>query len=186
MTTPRRIFEIYRRLQADAASVRDAQTARGEKVSGTVSLLLSGDAAKVKLRFVQEMDELTGVIAGEHDDPYILEATQTYYWACLYAVMRGATWETLAFDQQREAAAAARFTDIAALRTQYARLTELDPTQVAPSKLFFFWWSADLFYRATTPAGRQWSVTQIMAADLHEMTQRSYLKPILDAVPAYA
>lgn len=182
MASPRRIFSIYQRLHADAQEIRDFQVAKGEKVSGTVTMLLKGDAAKLLTRFGEEMHEIAGVLDGTHDDPYILESTQTFYWASLFAAVKGVTWDDIDFEAQRDAAAKARIEDGNGLLDAVDRLVALGEDG-NPAKCFLLWWVADNMYRAQTPPEDQWSVETIMEADLSEMKTRSYLKPILDAVP---
>ena len=103
MATPRRVFRIYHQLAANAAEIRDFVIAKGEK-SGTLDLLVQGDRKKLLARWGEEMAELCGVLDGTHNDSYLMEATQTFYWGCLFAVSGGATWETIAFDAGRRQA----------------------------------------------------------------------------------
>jgi hypothetical protein len=44
------------------------------------------------------------------------------------------------------------------------------------------WNAADWIYRRQTPADKQWSLEQLMEADLHDMKKRSYLVPIIDKI----
>src|SRR4051794_27888541 len=100
MASPRRIYRIYAELAANAAEVRDFLVASGGK-SGTLDLLVAKDPAKPLARWGEEMQELCGVLDGSHDDPYIMESTQTFYWGALFAALRGARWEDLRFDDNR-------------------------------------------------------------------------------------
>lgn len=183
MASPERIFRIYHRLHADAATVRDFQVAKGEPVSGTVKLLLAGDPGKPLHRWGEEMHEIVGVLDGTHDDPYILEATQCFYWASLYAALRGVDWAAIDFAGQREAAAKSRIDDTNRLLDAVDRLVELGCERAKPEKLFLLWCVADLLYRAKTPLAEQWPIESIMEADLQEMKKRAYLAPILAAIP---
>ena len=79
VATPRRIFRIYHRLGRDAQTVREFQIAAGDKVSGTVEQLIAKDRTKLLARWSEEMAELCGVLDGTHHDPYLMEATQTFY-----------------------------------------------------------------------------------------------------------
>ena len=182
MTTPRRIFRIYHALGRDAETVRDFQQARGEKVSGTVNLLLAKDADKLVRKWGEEMVELCGVLDGSHEDPYIMEATQTFYWASLYAVVQGSDWEALGFDQVRRDAATCSISLVAELRAAVERLVGLG-TAAKPAKLFLLWNVADSIYRRQTPADEQRSLAELMAYDFHEMSGRDYLKPIIERIP---
>ena len=95
MATPRRVFTIYQKLAEDAETVRDFQVAQGEKVSGTVNLLLSGNRDKLLQRWGEEMAELCGVLDGTHDDSYLMECTQCFYWGSLFAVTGGLSFDDL-------------------------------------------------------------------------------------------
>ena len=64
MASPRRIFTIYKLLFDNAEEIRDFQVAKGEKVSGTVNMLIKKDREKLLARFGDEMDELCGVLDG--------------------------------------------------------------------------------------------------------------------------
>lgn len=182
MTTPRRIFRIYHALGRDAETVRDFQQAQGEKVSGTVKLLIAKDAAKLLAKWGEEMGELCGVLDGSHDDPYIMEATQTYYWGSLYAVVQGESWEGLGFEQLRRDAATCGVATVDELRAAVARLVAAGPAVARPAKLFLLWNAADLIYRRQTPADQQRSLEELMAYDFHDMQSRGYLKPIIDRI----
>ena len=181
MTTPRRIFRIYHALGRDAETVRDFQQARGEKVSGTVNLLIAKDAGKLLRKWGEEMEELCGVLDGSHEDPYIMESTQTFYWGSLYAVVQGCDWETLGFDQVRRDAAGCGISTVPELRAAVERLVAVGPA-AKPAKLFLLWNVADGIYRHQTPADEQRSLTELMAYDLHEMSGRDYLKPIIERI----
>lgn len=181
MTTPRRIFRIYHALARDAETVRDFQQARGEKVSGTVNLLIAKDAGKLLRKWGEEMDELCGVLDGSHEDPYIMESTQTFYWGSLYAVVQGCDWEALGFDQVRRDAAGCGISTVPELRNAVERLVAVGPT-AKPAKLFLLWNVADSIYRHQTPADEQRSLAELMAYDLHEMSGRDYLKPIIGRI----
>jgi len=182
MATPRRIYSIYLRLAENAELVRDFAQAKGDKVSGTVTLLLSGDRAKPLARWAEEMAELCGVLDGSHDDSYLMESTQTFYWASLYAAMARTPWENLRFDEQRRAAATAGFSTVSELRAAVTRLAGLGPEQAKPEKLFLLWNVADHLYRTHKPSDEQWSLEQLMEADLQDMKKRAYLAPILNEV----
>ncbi len=179
MTSPRRIFRIYHALGQDAETVRDFQQARGVKVSGTVNLLISKEAGKLLRKWGEEMAELCGVLDGSHDDPYIMEATQTYYWGSLYAVVQGLDWDQLGFDQVRRDAATCGINTVPELRAAVDRLVGLGPESAKPAKLFLLWNAADHIYRRQTPAADQRSLEELMAYDLHEMQSRDYLGPII-------
>lgn len=181
MTTPRRIFRIYHALGRDAETVRDFQQARGEKVSGTVNLLIAKDAGKLLRKWGEEMVELCGVLDGSHDDPYIMESTQTFYWGSLYAVVQGCDWETLGFEQMRREAAGCGISTVPELRAAVERLVAVGPA-AKPGKLFLLWNVADGIYRRQTPADEQRSLAELMAYDLHEMSGRDYLKPIIERI----
>ncbi|MFW5751436.1 MAG: hypothetical protein ACOCZK_07295 [Planctomycetota bacterium] len=184
MASPEQIYRVYAELHANAQTVRDFQVAAGERVSGTVQLLLAGDRARLLARWGDEMTELCGVLDGSHADPYILEATQVFYWASLYAVTAGVSWEELHFVDLRQQAAAARIESVDRLRSQAQRLVDLGPERAGVQKPFLLWWIADGFYRAATPMERQWTLEQLMEYDLQEMKKRPYLAPILDRVEA--
>jgi hypothetical protein len=128
------------------------------------------------------MAELCGVLDGSHDDPYIMEATQTFYWGSLYAVVQGSSWEDIGFDDQRQAAAGCGITTVDELRPAIERLVTLGPAEAKPVKLFLLWNVADLIYRRQTPRDDQRSMSELMDYDLHEMRSRDYLKPIIDRI----
>ena len=182
MTTPRRIYRIYHALGRDAETVRDFQLAMGKEVSGTVKLLLAKDAGKLLHKWGEEMAELCGVLDGSHDDPYIMEATQTFYWGSLYAVVQGLDWESLGFDLLRRDAAGCGLTTVPELLAAVERLVAAGPEVAKPAKLFLLWNAADLIYRRQTPPADQRSLEELMAYDLHEMSGRDYLKPIIAQV----
>jgi phosphoribosyl-ATP pyrophosphohydrolase len=181
MTTPRRIFRIYHALGLEAETVRDVQLAMGKEVSGTVKLLIAKDAGKLLRKWGEEMVELCGVLDGSHPDPYIMEATQTFYWGSLYAVVQGCDWETLGFDQVRREAAACGISTVPELRAAVERLVAVGPA-AKPGKLFLLWNVADSIYRHQTPADGQRSLAELMDYDLHEMSGRDYLKPIIERI----
>lgn len=178
MASPSRIYRIYLRLAQDAELVRDFQIAQGEKVSGTVQLLIAKDRAKLLARWGEEMAELCGVLDGSHDDPYIMEATQCFYWASLYAASAGMTWEALDFAAQRRAAATAGLDTVPELRAAAQRLAGLSPELAKPQKLFLLWNVADGIHRAQQ-RDDAWPLESIMEADLQDMKKRPYLAPIL-------
>jgi phosphoribosyl-ATP pyrophosphohydrolase len=179
VATPRRIFRIYHRLGRDAETVREFQVAQGEKVSSTVSALIARDRARLLARWGEEMAELCGVLDGTHDDSYLMEATQCWYWASLYAVAGGADWDSIAFDAGRRLAATCGIETIPELRAATQRLVEVGADKAKPEKLFLLWCVADRLYRAKTDAEDQWSIEQLMEADLQDMKKRAYLAPIL-------
>lgn len=183
MTSPRRIYRIYHYLGQNAETVRDFSLAQGQPVSGTVERLIAKDRAKLLSRFGEEMAELCGVLDGTHDDSYLMEASQTWYWASLYAVTGGAAWEDLGQDDLPRLAVQSGIGSTEELRRAVTRLVELGPEQVKPAKPFLLWWAADRLYRQATPIEKQWSADQIMAADLADMKKRPYLEPVLRAVP---
>ncbi len=182
MASPRRIVRIYGMLCQHADEVGAFLTAQGGR-SGTVSLLQARDAATLLRRFGEEMQELCGVLSGTHHDSYLMEATQTFYWAACYAAVRGETWESLLFEEQRMQAASAGISTVAELQANVERLVQLGAELAKPAKLFLLWLVADRLYRAQTPPDRQWSLEQLMEADLQEMRKRPYLEPILRMVP---
>ena len=181
MASPELIYRIYHALHAHAAEVRAFEESRGEKVSGTLTLLCDGDPARPLARWGEEMQELCGVLDGTHDDSYLMESTQVFYWGSLYGALRGATWESLAFEAQRAKAATA-IASVGELRSAAERLVALGPGAAPPDKLFMLWNAADWIYRRSVPAEQQWSIDQLMAADLAEMRKRSYLLPIIAMV----
>ena len=182
MATPRRIYRIYLQLARDAETVRDFELAQGGQPSGTVAALIAKDRAKLLARWGEEMAELCGVLDGTHLDSYLMEATQTFYWASLYAASTEAAWEALRFDELRRAASTAGISTVAELRAAVKRLVGMAPGAAKPEKLFLLWNVADHLYREKTPATDQWSLDQLMEADLQEMTKRAYLAPILRSV----
>ncbi len=183
MTSPKRIFCIYEYLCQYAEEVRDFQVAKGEKVSGTVNLMISKDREKLLQRWGEEMDEICGVLDGTHDDPYILEATQCFYWASLFSVTADYSWDDIAFYDLRRDLNKAAIEDPAGLTEAVQRLVALGAEKVKPQKLFMLWLIADRIYRDVTPRDKQWSIDQIMDADLADMKKREYLGPVLKAVP---
>jgi hypothetical protein len=183
MATPRRIYRIYAYVRAHAEDLRDFELAAGRKPSSTLNSLLAGDRAKLLSRFVEELDELCGVLDGTHDDSYLMEATQTFYWASLYGAVTGASWDDLGFDDLGRQAASAGIGSTAELRAASTRLVEAGPDIVKPAKLFLLWLVADRLYRAATSPDKQWSIEQLMEADLQEMKKRPYLEPVLRVIP---
>jgi phosphoribosyl-ATP pyrophosphohydrolase len=186
MASVKRIFNIYNKLHESAAEIRDFQLAKGEKVSGTVQLLIKGDAGKLLQRWGEEMHEVCGVLAGTHDDPYILEATQTFYWSSLYAAVKGVDWSGIDFQQQRDLAPRSNLDSVDLLLPQVDRLVELGPERAEPRKLVLLWCVADLLYRGQTSPDQQRSLEEIMEVDLQDMKKRPYLAPVLEAVPEEA
>lgn len=182
MATPRRIFRIYHALGADAEVVRDFMQAKGDPVSSTVKNLCEKDAGKLLRKWGDEMEELAGVLDGTHEDPYIMEATQTFYWASLYAIVLGQSWEDIGFDLVRRESRTCGVDDMAALCANVKRLIGLGPEGAKPAKLFLLWNVADTFYRRQTPTEDQWSLEELMEYDLQEMKKREYLRPILDKI----
>ena len=179
MASPRRIYRIYLHLAETAELVRDFAQAQGEPVSGTVTLLLSGERAKPLARWAEEMAELCGVLDGSHHDSYLMESTQTFYWASLYAALSRTPWDALRFDEQRRLAATVGISTVTELRAAVTRLTDLGPERAKPEKLFLLWNVADYLYRSSKPSAEQWSLEQLMEADLQDMKKRAYLAPIL-------
>ena len=180
MATPRRIFRIYSQAAIDAEVIREFQQAQGEKVSGTVNLLCQRDAAKLLAKWGEEMDELCGVLDGSHDDPYIMESTQTFYWGCLYSGVVGVTWDQLGFDALRHQAATCGISTVPELKTAVERL--IATPDAKPEKLFLLWNVADHLYRAKTPADEQRSLEELMDYDLHEMRSRPWMAPLLKLI----
>ncbi len=183
MATPRRIFRLYDRLKADAPLIAEFLSAKGDKIPGTVNLLLKGDAAKLLAKWGEEMHELCGVLDGSHDDPFTMESTQTYYWASLYAVTLDSHWEDLRFDEQFRAAATCGVSTIPELRTAVDRLVALGAPAAKPEKLFLLWSVAFHLYEAKTPVEDRFTLEQICEIDLQDMKKRAYLEPVLAAVP---
>jgi hypothetical protein len=128
------------------------------------------------------MAELCGVLDGTHLDSYLMEATQTFYWASLYAASADHSWESLRFDELRRAASTAGITTIPELRAAVKRLVGMAPGAAKPEKLFLLWNVADHLYREKTPTADQWSLEQLLEADLQDMMKREYLAPILRSV----
>lgn len=180
MASPRRIFRIYAQAAIDAETIRDFQQAKGEPVSGTVNLLCKRDSAKLLARWGEEMLELCGVLDGTHDDSYLMEATQTYYWASLHAAVLGATWETLRFDDLVRQGATCGINSVPELRTAVGRL--LATPEAKAEKPFLLWCVADYLYRLQTPADKQWSLDQLMEADFQEMKKRPWMAPLLGMI----
>ncbi len=180
MASPRRIFRIYAQAATDAEVIRDFQQAMGKEVSGTVTLLCKRDPAKLLARWHEEMLELCGVLDGSHDDSFLMEATQTFYWASLYSAVSGATWEDLRFAEVRQQAAACGISSVPELRGALERL--IAAPDIKPEKLFLLWNVADHLYRQKTPATDQWSLETLMEADLQEMKKREWMAPLLGMI----
>jgi phosphoribosyl-ATP pyrophosphohydrolase len=178
MASPRRIYEIYRLLAENAQEIQDFQIAAGDKPSGTVGMLLKGDRQKFLTRWGEEMHELAGVIGGTHDDPYIVEATQCFYWTSLYAVSGGTSWDEIEFDQLRTQVGRTGIEDIGNLADTADRMVALGE-QAKPGKLFLLWHVADRLYREANKPDQQWSIEQMMEYDLADMKKRSYLAPLI-------
>jgi hypothetical protein len=185
VASPARIFAVYRCLHEQAATVREFQVARGERVSGTVEMLLAGDRERFLRRWGEEIDELCAVLDGQHDDPYNVEATQCFYWASLFAVSGGVDWPEIAFEALRHQVPATRIDDTDTLRKASERLVALGPERALPAKLFLLWCVADGLYRSKTQAEQQWSLEQIMEYDLQDMKKRAYLQPCLKATESH-
>lgn len=181
MASARRVYRIYAELGAHAAEIREFLSAKGEK-SGTLDLLAARDAGKALRRWGEEMQELCGVLDGSHEDSYLMEATQTFYWGALFAVARGADWDAIAFDAGRREAATCGIATVPELRAAVTRLAGLDPATAPPRKVFLLWNVADRLYRAKTPPDDQWSLEQLMEADLQDMKKRAYLVPVIERV----
>ncbi len=179
MATPRRIYGIYLSLAQSAATLSDFLSAKGERVSGTVGMLAKPDRALLLARWGEEMAELCGVLDGSHDDPYLMEATQCFYWASLYAASAGTAWSALDFEGQRHLAALSGIASVTELLAAAQRLVALGHGQAKPEKLFLLWLVADRIYRQQTVPEKQWSLEQLMEADLQEMRKRPYLQPFL-------
>jgi phosphoribosyl-ATP pyrophosphohydrolase len=177
--TPRRIYRIYARAAADAETIRDFMQAQGQ-TSGTVNLLCQRNAAKLLAKWGEEMHELGGVLDGSHDDPYLMESTQTFYWASLYGAVQGITWEQLGFDQLRHQAGTCGISSVPELITAVDRL--LAVPDAPPAKLFLLWNVADHLYRQQTPADQQWSLEQLMEADFQDMRKRPWMAPVIEMV----
>ena len=179
MASPQRVFTIYQRLAAEAETIRDFQVAKGEKVSGTVNLLIKGDRNKLLKRWGEEMAELCGVLDGTHDDSYLMECTQVFYWGSLYAVTGGITWDKLPLvDLMQQAALHPSLATPGEVLPQAKRLVELGDT-AKPEKCFLMWAACDAIYRRQTPPEDQWSMEQLMEADLQDMKTRTYLQPLI-------
>ena len=56
------------------------------------------------------------------------------------------------------------------------------PGAAKPEKLFLLWNVADHLYREKTPREDQWTLEQLLEADLQDMLKRPYLAPILRTV----
>ncbi len=184
MATPRRIYGIYLGLAQAADALSDFLSAKGEQPSSTVSLLVKRDRDLLLARWGEEMGELCGVLDGSHDDPYLMEATQCYYWASLYAASAGTSWAALDFEGQRRNAVTSGITSVPELSAASQRLVALGSAQAKPEKLFLLWLVADRLYRMQTKPDQQWSLEQLMEADLQEMLKRPYLRPFIEQTEA--
>jgi hypothetical protein len=182
MATARRVYRIYETLGKNATEVRDFIAAKGEKVPGTVERLIARDRAMLLARWSDEMNELCGVLDGSHHDPYLMEATQTFYWASLFAVSSGSDWDSVKFDSGRRQASLCGIATVPELRAAVKRLIEMGADKAKPEKLFLLWNVADHLYREKTPTEKQWTLDQLMEADLQEMKKRKYLEPILSQI----
>lgn len=181
MASPCRVFRIYAQLAADAPVIAEFLAAKGDKIPGTVSLLLKRDPLKLLARWQEEMHELCGVLDGSHEDSYLMEATQTWYWGSLFSVVQGATWEDLAFAEAARQVPSCGIATVVELRAAVDRLAA-QGAAAKPAKLALLWQVADAIYRRQTPAAEQWTVEQMMEADFQEMKKRPYLEPILRQV----
>ncbi|MEK7412671.1 MAG: hypothetical protein AAB263_05065 [Planctomycetota bacterium] len=182
MATPRRIFRIYHLVGQQAERIRKEQLAKGETLSSTVKLLCERDAGKLLGRWGEEMQELCGVIDGSHQDPYILEATQVFYWASLYAIVKGVDWDGLEFDRQRALATTTAYATAADLMTEVDLLVTSGPDKAVPARLFQLWNIAEQLHRRWRPSEVQPTLEEVMDYDLDEMSQRAYLQPFLERV----
>ena len=182
MATPRRIFRIYHLVGQQAERIRKEQQASGGAISSTVKLLCERDTGKLLGRWGEEMQELCGVIDGSHQDPYILESTQVFYWASLYAVAKGVDWDGLEFDRQRKLAATATYANAAELLVDVDVLVKAGPDKAIPARLFQLWNVAETLHRRLRPQDVQPTLEQVMDYDLEEMSQRAYLRPFLERV----
>jgi phosphoribosyl-ATP pyrophosphohydrolase len=180
MATPRRIYGIYLSLAQAAPTLSDFLSAKGETVSSTVTLLVKRDRELLLRRWGEEMSELCGVLDGSHADPYLMEATQCFYWASLFAASAGTSWAALDFEVQRRNAVASGIATVPELLAACRRLTALGSAQAKPEKLFLLWLVADRLYRLQTRPDQQWSLEQLMEADLQEMLKRPYLRPFIE------
>ena len=180
MATPRRIYGIYLGLAQAADTLGDFLSAKGEQVSSTVTLLRQRDRDLLLRRWGEEMGELCGVLDGSHDDPYLMEATQCFYWASLYAASAGTSWTALDFEGQRRQAVVSGISSVTELLAACQRLVALGAAQARPEKLFLLWLVADRLYRLQTAPDQQWSLEQLMEADLQEMRKRPYLRPFIE------
>ncbi len=179
MASPRRIYRIYHCLAKSAGQVAAVVAAKGEKPSGTVTELIAKDRERLLTRWGEEMAELCGVLDGTHNDSYLMESTQTFYWGSLFAVTGGLDWDQLRFDVVRRQASTCGIDTIPELRTSVARLVAMGTARAKPEKCFLLWNVADWIYRDKTKPESQWSLEQLMEAELQEMKKRAYLEPIL-------
>ena len=64
--------------------------------SATAKLLATPGAATAALalsRAREELEELRGVLAGTHSDPFVLEVSQVWYWCCVSALLSGLSYD---------------------------------------------------------------------------------------------
>ena len=96
----------------------------------------------------------------------------------------GATFENGpgGFDATRREAMTCGIDGVPELRAAVSRLVALGPAAAKPAKLFLLWNAADWIYRRQTPEAEQRSLAELMAYDLHEMSSRDYLQPIIAQV----
>lgn len=182
MATPRRIYRIYLRLAECAEDIASIQVATGQKVSSTVKSLIARDRAKLLARWGEEMGELCGVLDGSHSDPYAMEATQTFYWASLFAATAATRWDDLRFDEQMRAAATAGITTVPELKAAVDRLVAIGPEAAKPEKLFLLWCCSHLIYRRVADPDTLISLESLMEIDLQDMKKRDYLRGILTEI----
>ncbi len=172
------LYEVCRELGRQAATIRDVEVAAGRPPSTTIEHLVAGDPAAALIRWGEEMYELTGVLNGTHDHPYIMEAAQVWHWACLHAVLHGAAWSELDVTACLLRAPTLRLDDTNRLLDVVDRLVALG-AEAPPAKPFLLWFVAGYLYRQQTPHDRQWSQEQILEVDRQEMIKQAYMRPIL-------
>lgn len=182
MATPRRIFRIYQAVSVQAERINKEKAAAGEPIPSTIKLLLERDAGKLLGRWGEEMAELCGVIDGSHQDPYILEATQVFYWASLYTIVRKVDWDGVDFDRQRRTAASIGIASIPELIAAVEETVRSGSDTAAPTRMFQLWNVAEVLHRRLRPGVPQPSLEQVMDYDLDEMSQRAYLQPFLQRI----
>ena len=86
------------------------------------------------------------------------------------------------FERVRRESSTTKLDDVPAVRALVERIMGLTPEAVKPEKLFLVWNAADWIYRRKTPEDKQWSLEQLMEADLQDMKKRWYLGPIIAEV----